>query len=152
MIGDNERAEMVAIIDLNTCLTGNDVALAETVRDTINGLEPSDLLTNAVRDAVADGMIVTYCPASADAFRVILTGVDCVEGRDYKLTVLEGTVTLGEKDPAGIAAWLEETGIGALDLNGETDQRIYAALLIRMCLAAKRFDLMEQIRGKLKEG
>lgn len=150
MLTAEDCTYLSAIIDLNTCIADNDTTLAESARDALNALEQSDVLINAVGDAVKEGSLLSH-PESADAFRVIIEGVTCVKDREYKLKVLETMAVVAKGSADELSAWLEMNAVESLDLSCEENQRAYASYLIRMCVAAKRYDIMESIRTKLEE-
>lgn len=150
MITAEDRNYLTAVIDLNSCLANNDVAQAENVRDALNALEQSKLLTSAVNDTVSGGNLLNNYE-NADAYRVIIEGVTCVEAREYKLKVLEAATILASETTEKVGEWLEENALSSLNLPCEENQRAYASLLIRMCAAAKRYDIMDKIRAKLNE-
>jgi hypothetical protein len=67
------------------------------------------------------------------------------------LTILDGVTDLGSKDTNAVGTWLEKTGIAALNQSVKENQRLYASLLIQMCVDTARYDLMDVIRAKLQE-
>lgn len=150
MISTEDRDLLTAVIDLNTCLANNDVAQAESVRDALNAMEQSNLLISAVNDAVSGGNLLNNYE-NADAYRVIVEGVTCVKAKEYKLKALEAATILANESAEKVEEWLEENALSTLELPCEENQRAYASLLIRMCVAAKRYDVMDKIRVKLSE-
>lgn len=149
MISTEDRDLLTAVIDLNTCLANNDVAQAESVRDTLNALEQSNLLINAVNDAVGGNLLNNY--ENADACRIIIEGVACVKAKEYRLKALEAATILANETAEKVEEWLEENALNSLELPCEENQRAYASLLIRMCVVAQRYDIMGEIRAKLSE-
>lgn len=150
MLTTEDRDYLTTIIDLNTCIADNDTTLAESTRDALNRLEQSDTLISAVNDAVREGNLLSH-PESADALRIIVEGVTCVKAREYKQRVLAAATVFSGGDAKEVSAWLEENAVESLDLSNEENQLAYATFLIRACTAAKRFDIMEEIRTKLQE-
>lgn len=150
MLTIDDRDYLTTLINLNSCLANNDVAQAESVRDALNALDQSNLLTNAVNDAVNGGNLLNNYE-NADAYRVIIEGVACVKAKEYKLEVLEAATILANETTEKVGEWLEENALSSLELPCEENQRAYASLLIRMCATAKRYDIMDKIRAKLNE-
>jgi hypothetical protein len=149
-ISTEDRDYLVTLIDLRTCIATNDVSLAERARDALNAMESSDDQSKLVNDALYDSELIAN-GGSADAYRVIINGVDCVNDKEHKLAVLDAAALSTSKDADEISAWLDQNVPNLIDFSDGDSPRAYATLLIRMCTTAKRYDKMDEVRAKLEE-
>jgi hypothetical protein len=149
-ISTEDRDYLVLMIDLRTCLANNDVALAESVRDAVNEMDPSDKIADVIEDLIKDENLIDR-PGSVDAYQIIVNGVDCVRNREHKLTVMDAAKAYHSKDLSAISTWLDEKALESIDLDSEENPRVYIAFLIRLCAISRRYDKMQEIREKLKE-
>lgn len=150
MITSEDKAFLLALIDINKAIAENDTALAASVCETVNAMELTEDQANSINDSVVMEQF-QESNAGCDAYKTLVEDLNCIRDRAYKLFLLDANMTLHTRDKNAINDFLDNRAMAGLDIDTEANQLFCARVLIHMCFVAKRYDKMEKIREKVKE-
>ena len=150
MISTQDRDFLIILMNIENCIVNNDVATAELLCETVNAMSLSTDEINNINDTVIPEHLEELYKES-DAYRVLITGINCIVNKEYKMKVLEANSILYSKDIKKMDEWINEIVTDTLCFDEELNEAYYAKILIRICSITKRYDKMDIVRRKLEE-
>ena len=147
----NERDFLLLMIDLETAISTNDVALAQTAIDKLDTVELSDDQISYLDDMTSEG-IVNDTENNIEVCELIISNMKFIKDREYKLTLIEIASVSKRGDKEEISAWLENNAIAKMEAFAELSGIYHLAkILILLCSRSKNYNVMERIRVRLAE-
>ena len=140
---------LIVGIDIAKAVYENNTELAQQVCDTINSMELNDSEIRYISERIDQCCNKDYI-RSADAFNILVDGINVVTSKEmlHRMFELFSVMELSIDEQV---AYLESLDVASIAFNEYENYLFYARNLINLCMLAKRFDIMDAIREKLRE-